>query len=105
MFRRDDYVKLFFGLYNKLYIDRWNDKFIIFIRKASIINYNKLIECLNYKDDIGDTIVHLIAFNHDKLTLQFVVTYFKDDLKIEANNEGKTPLMLYNESNFKMILQ
>lgn len=105
MFQRDDYVKLFFELYNKLYIDRWNDKFIIFIRKAYSINNNKTIECLNYKSDKGNTIIHLLALRHDKLTLQFIVNRFKDYLKIEPNNEGKTPLMLYNESSFKMILQ
>jgi hypothetical protein len=105
MFKRDDYVKLFFELYKKLFIDRWDDKFIIFIRKAYLVKNNKSIECLNYKTDKGNTIIHLMAANHDKITLQFVVNNFKDDLKIESNNEGKTPLIIYNESSFKTILQ
>lgn len=105
MFKRDDYVKLFYELYNNLYIDMWNDKFVIFIRKAMIINVEKTIECLNYKTNGGNTIIHLIAASHDKCTLQFVVNNFRNKIKIEPNNKGETPLMLYNENSFKTILQ
>ena len=105
MFQRDDYIKLFFELYRQLYIDVWNDKFIIFIRKAALINVEKTIACLNYKDKGGNTIVHLIASYHDKLTLQFIVHNSQGTLKFGPNNDGDTPLMLYNESNLKTILQ
>lgn len=105
MYQRDDYVKSFYKLYNNLFIDVWDDKFIIFIRKALCINNDKCIECLNYKNEEGNTIIHLLASYHDKQTLQFIVNKFQKVLKIEPNNDEKMPLMLYNESSFKTILK
>jgi hypothetical protein len=77
----------------------------MFIKKALVINNNKCNKCLNYKNKKGNTIIHLIASYHDKKTLQFIVNKFQKVLKIEPNNDGKMPLMLYNESSFKTILQ
>lgn len=105
MLQRDDYVKLILGLYMSLYIDVWGDKFIVFLRKVSSYNHEKCIECLNYKDENGDTVIHYMAHSHDKNTLQFTLSMFRDELKLDANNEGKTPLMLYNESDLKTLLQ
>jgi hypothetical protein len=105
MFQKEDYIESFYKLYNNLFIEVWDDKFIIFIRKALLINTDKCIECLNYKNKKGNTIIHLIASYHDKKTLQFIVNKFQKTLKIEPNNDGKTPLMLYNESSFKTILK
>lgn len=105
MFQRDDYKKLFMGLYSNLYIDMWGDKFIVFLKKACSLNDKKTFDCINYKNEKGDTIIHLMAECHDKQTLQFAVRYFKQILQIGANDKGKTPLMLYEESNFKNILE
>lgn len=105
MFQREDYNKLIFDLYKSLYIDVWGDRFIVFIKKVLVYDQKKCIECLNYKGKNGNTIIHLLAIVHDKQTLQFCVSHFQKVLIIEANNDGKTPLMLYNENSFKTLLK
>lgn len=105
MFLRENYVKLFLGLYSNLYVNVWGNKFIIFLKKAVTINEQKTIDCLHYKNEKGNTIIHLMADYHDKQTLQFCVRYFHNKLNVGVNNDGKTPLTLYNESDFKTVLQ
>ena len=104
MLKRKDYIKILFGLYSNLYIDVWGNKFIIFLKKASDIYEEKITHCLNYKNEIGNTVIHEMAKYHDKLTLQFCVNYFPE-LNIGPNNEGKTPLVLYNENKLENRLQ
>lgn len=105
MFQRDDYNKLILKLYRSLYIDVWGDCFIIFLKKVLIFNKTKCIACLNYKNKKGNTVIHIMARMHDKQTLQYCVNTFQNILTIEANNDEKTPLMLYNESSFKTLLK
>lgn len=97
MFQREDYKKLLFNLYNNLYINVWGDKFIIFLKKVIVTNSEKTYDCLRYKDESGNTILHSMAKNHDKLTLQFCVNYFTE-LDFESDNMGSELLKLYNES-------
>jgi hypothetical protein len=104
MFKREDYKRLFFELYKNLYINVWNEKFIIFLKKASTYDNNKTYECINYQNETGNTVIHLMAKCHDKQTLQFCVNYFCA-LTFGPNNEGKTPLVLYNESKLKNKLK
>lgn len=104
MFQREDYKKLLTELYSNLYIDTWDDKFIIFLKKVSTVEQEKIYECLEYKNKDGNTVIHLMAKYHDKQTLQFCVNYFPN-LKFEPNNNGKTPLMLYNESKLENKLK
>jgi len=104
MFLRKDYLKIVLGLYSNLYIDVWGDKFIIFLKKASCVHKEKTIQCLNYKNEKGNTIIHKMAKYHDDQTLQFCVNYFLE-LKFDPNNEEKTPLMLYNENKLENKLE
>ena len=104
MFRRKNYENLVLRLYKNLINNVWSNRFILFLKKAKQLHPNKLIECLNYKDDNGNTLIHVMAESHDKITLQYTINCFKDRLIIKPNNDGKTPLMLYEESNFKNIL-
>jgi hypothetical protein len=105
MFQRDNYNKLIFGLYRSLYIDVWGDRFIVFLKKVLEFSKTTCIECLNYTNKKGNTVIHLMARMHDKQTLQYCVHTFQKVVNIEANNDGKTPLMLYNESSFKTLLK
>lgn len=98
MFQRTYHKASFIKLYNNLHTNVWNDKFNIFLKTAVAFDRQKTIKCMNYVNEDGDTIIHLMAKYHDKITLQFCVTYFNDNLKIKPNNLGKTPSQLYNES-------
>lgn len=105
MFQRKKYDDLFLRLYRNLYIDIWNDRFIVFLHKAAQVSSKKCIECLNYCDEDNNSIVHLMAQYHDKATLSFTLRYFQGHFKIKPNNEGKTPLQLYDESSIKNLLK
>lgn len=105
MFTRKKHDDLILRFYTNLYIDVWGDKFIVFLQKIADNNKAKCIECLNYRDENDDTVVHHMARAHDKQTLLFTIRYFKVDLIIKPNKDNKMPLDLYEESSLKNLLK
>ena len=53
---------------------------------------------LSYTDTVGNSVIHIMAKQHDKKLLFGILAQFKSYLNLNSNNDGFTPGQLYETS-------
>lgn len=79
------------------------EEIIIVIRQLASISNKKIISMINYKDPNGNTVLHYAAINGYKKLIRILNGMFT--LQIFQNNDGLTPLDLYEKHKIRNILK
>lgn len=105
MIKRKDSISILYRLFKSYEYASCDNDFLLFLIKwKQQISDNTTKSCLEYVDDNGNSIVHLMAQRRCKKSLGYINTHFPE-LKFKSNVSGKTICDLYGENRMENRLK